>query len=115
LLPLQEVPLFRGDLGGIIPLGGLGEPALVDAEVGTEVGRGLLRVQHTPVLAAVDEHRHVAAVHLDRALAVGVVPVVRHVAILRENRQAVLLIPAEPLLTGTLHGIWLGGHVRLHS
>ena len=67
----------------------LGEPALVDAEVGTEVGGGLLCVQHTPVLPAVDEHRHVAAVHLDRALAVGVVPVVRHVAILRESRQAV--------------------------
>ena len=27
MLPLQEVPLFRGDLGGIIPLGGLGGTA----------------------------------------------------------------------------------------
>ena len=89
--------------------------ALVDAEVGTEVGRGLQRVQHTPVLAAVDEHRLVAAVHLDRALAVGVVPVVRHITILRESRQAVLLVPAEPLLTAPLHGIRLHGHVRLKS
>ena len=93
----------------------LGETDVLNAEIRTEVGGGLLRVQHTSVLTAVDELRHVAAMHLDRALAVGIVPVVRHITILRESRQAVLLIPAEPHLAGTLHGIWLGSHVRLQS
>ena len=93
----------------------LGETVVLNAEIRTEIGRGLLCVQHTPVLPAVDEHSHAAAVLLHRAITVCIIPIVRHITILGDGRQAVLLIPAEPLLTGTLNCIWLHGHARLHS
>ena len=44
-------------------------------------------------MRAVHEHRMVATVLLDHALTVAVVPVVRHVAVLADRHQAVLLVP----------------------
>ena len=54
---------------------------------------------------------------LDYTLAVAVIPVVRHVAVLTDRHQTVLLVPAELLLSGqlTLHAVTLpapGVHVQ---
>ena len=94
----------------------LGVTAIVAVAV---IGVGINAVPaglcHTTVLATVDEHRHVLTMLLDDPVAIRVIPVIGDVAVLRESRQAVLLVPAESLLTGTLHGIWLSGHVGLQS
>ena len=52
-------------------------------------------------------HRVAAVPNGESRVHVACSVVVRHVAVLGESRQAVLLVPAELLLTGTLHGICL--------
>ena len=58
-------------------------------------------------------HRVAAVPNGESRVHVACSVVVRHVAVLGESRQAVLLIPAESLLTSLLNGIGLRGHVRL--
>ena len=76
--------------------------AAVHVKVRTGIDSELTRVGHGAATAAVYEHRRVAAVLLHNTLAVGVIPVVRHIAVLAYRHQAVLLIPAELLLAGAV-------------
>ena len=73
--------------------------ALVGYEVRADIERELRRVGRAAGEYAIDVNLVALAGSLDRALAVGIIPVVGHEAVVVHSKQTVLLVPDELALS----------------
>ena len=81
--------------------------ALVRHEVRADIERELRRVGGAAREYSVDIHLVALAGSLDRALAVGIIPVVGHEAVVVHCKQTVLLVPDELALARAFSCIFI--------
>jgi len=83
---------------------------LISHEVRADIERELRRVGGAAGENSVDIHLVALAGSLDRALAVGIIPVVGHEAVVVHGKQTVLLVPDELALANTVVPMSVGHH-----